>query len=347
MKKMVLDNLVNRSLVPLAVPLLLFDSDLRRVFADTGTLLIAFIIGAFSTIAGTLSVFPFIPLTSLGNNEGWKIASALAARHIGGAVNFVAVAETLDVSGSSITAAIAADNVVIALYFALLFSISKPGMQDEDGKLSSSLKSSQEYKDGPVDAENLSAPENKTSDVTLSNISTSLTISSSLVFLGGVLTKMMLPAGTSSLPLISILTVSSATIFPSFFRKLRSTGTAIGILFMQMFFAVSGLGGSIALVLQKAPSLFLFSIMQIAVHFMTLVGIGKYIFKLPSRELYLASNANVGGPTTAAAMAQAKDWTRLILPSLLIGILGYATATPIALSLGPILKRLPTFVIRG
>jgi len=336
------DNVVNRNLVPLAVPLLLFDSDLRRVLSDTGTLLIAFFIGAISTIVGTLASFPLIPLSSLGNNEGWKIASALAARHIGGAVNFVAVAETLDVSGSSITAAIAADNVVVALYFAFLFSISKSGMEeDEEKKLPSST--AEEYKeDAPLDAEDLSSPEPQTSDITLSTLSTSLTVSSLLVFFGGLITKLLLPPGTSSLPLISMLTVTSATIFPSFFQKLRSTGTAIGILFMQMFFAVSGLGGSIGLVLRKAPSLFLFSTMQIGVHFVTLMGIGKFIFKLPSKELYLASNANVGGPTTAAAMAQAKDWTRLILPALLIGILGYATATPIALALGSFLTRLPT-----
>ena len=77
-------------------------------------------------------------------------------------------------------------------------------------------------------------------------------------------------------------------------------------------------------------------------HFVTLVGVGKYIFKLKIKELFLASNANVGGPTTAAAMAKAKDWDLLILPALLIGILGYAIGTPIGLALGPILTRLPS-----
>ena len=71
---------------------------------------------------------------------------------------------------------------------------------------------------------------------------------------------------------------------------------------------------------------------------------GKYILKLDDKELYLASNANVGGPTTAAAMAQAKNWTRLVMPALLIGIFGYATATAIALGLGGILVRLPVIV---
>jgi uncharacterized membrane protein len=71
-------------LVAFAVPLLLFDSDLRRVVSDTGTLLIAFLVGAVSTIIGTLITYPLLPLKSMGS-EGWKIASALAARHIGGA----------------------------------------------------------------------------------------------------------------------------------------------------------------------------------------------------------------------------------------------------------------------
>ena len=39
-------------------------------------------------------------------------------------------------------------------------------------------------------------------------------------------------------------------------------------------------------------------------------------------------------------MAQAKDWPRLVLPALLVGVFGYATATAVALSLGPILIKL-------
>merc|ERR1712176_196305 len=108
---------------------------------------------------------------------------------------------------------------------------------------------------------------------------------------------------------------------------------------MQMFFAASGAAGSIKLVIKSAPSLFLFSILQLTIHFIVLVILGKVILKLPSRELYLASNANVGGPTTAAAMAQAKNWSKLVLPALLIGILGYSIGTVIGLALGPVLLR--------
>ena len=51
------------------------------------------------------------------------------------------------------------------------------------------------------------------------------------------------------------------------------------------------------------------------------------LLKMPIKDLAVASNAAVGGPTTAAAMASAKRWDDLVLPALLVGILGYATGT--------------------
>jgi uncharacterized membrane protein len=361
--------IVNRFFVPLAIPLLLFDSDLKRVIKDTGTLLTAFGVGAFATVVATIITFPIIPLKSLGGDVGWRVACALAARHIGGAINFVAVAETLNIGGDAVAAAIAADNVVVALYFAFLFSIAKAGEEDDtstpntitetttvtatatvtETTITGATNTEEKAKDDDDDDETqqftiseVAVEDGKPSSITLPTLAISLSVASSLVTAGSFLTKVLLPAGTSSLPLISTLTVIAATAFPKFFAGLSETGTALGVIFVQMFFACSGAAGSIRMVLEKAPSLFAFSALQIGIHFATLMTIGRGIFKLPKRELYLASNANVGGPTTAAAMAQAKEWKKLVLPALLIGILGYSTATALALGLGPILLRLPT-----
>ena len=329
--------MTNRYLIPLAVPMLLFDSDLKRVVSDTGSLLLAFGVGAVATIVGTLVAFPLLPLTSMGPDVGWRVACALAARHIGGAINFVAVAETLNIGGSAVSAAIAADNVVVALYFAFLFAMSKEGEESEDKK-----EALQSTSLSVADPESVSGTDDSGSGINLSTLAIAISVASSLVAAGRGLTSWVLPKGTSALPMISLLTVAAATIRPTFFSRIRTAGTALGIVFIQMFFATSGAAGSLRLVLQQAPSLFLFSALQIGVHFVVLVLLGRGVFRLPFRELYLASNANVGGPTTAAAMAQAKQWKRLVLPAILVGILGYATATAIALSLGPILLRLPT-----
>lgn len=353
---------VNSYAVPLAVPMLLYDSDLRRVLADTGSMLAAFTVGALATVVGTIVAFPLLPMASLGANNGWKVASALAARHIGGAINFVAVAETLNIPGTVVSAAIAADNVVVALYFAILFALAKEGEDDTAtsapttsttattvARVATTIDTELDYsldKISSDDETNAVVSAAKKNEISLPTISVSVAVASALVTVGTILTKLLLPAGTSSLPLTSTLTVAAATAFPKFFARIRTAGTAVGILFIQMFFAASGAAGSIALVFAQAPSLFAFSALQIAIHFGVLMAIGRGIFRLPVNELYLASNANVGGPTTAAAMAQAKNWQKLVLPALLVGILGYATATGIALALGPILVRLPVLSAR-
>jgi uncharacterized membrane protein len=240
------------------------------------------------------------------------------------------------------TTTVAADNVVVALYFAFLFSIAKAG---EDDQSESTSTKQDPVVDDEVPAGTISElaveQQDGTSSITLPTLAISMSIASTLVSAGTLLTRTLLPAGTSSLPLISVVTVMAATLFPKFFSRISETGTALGVTFIQMFFAASGAAGSIRLVMQKAPSLFAFSAIQIGVHFAFLMTIGRGLFRLPKRELYLASNANVGGPTTAAAMAQAKEWKQLVLPALLIGILGYASATALALSLGPLLLRLP------
>jgi len=326
---------INKYLVPLAVPLFLFDSDIRRVIRDAGSLLLAFIVGAVSTIIGTIATFSLIPLTSLGE-DGWKVACALNSRHIGGAINFVAVADTLNIDGSVVSAAIAADNVVVALYFALLFYLAKAG--ETGAKTSSSSK--EETLNLPSLGDDIVVANGETpNQITTSSIAYSIASASCLVTIGELLTRAICPS-LSSMVITSIVTVLAATIHPKWFRKLRSSGSAIGILFLQMFFAASGASGSLLLVLRRAPSLVAFSMMQIAIHFVFLIGIGRGIFRLDPNELYLASNANVGGPTTAAAMAQAKEWNRLTLPALLVGVFGYATATALSLSLGPLLTRI-------
>ncbi len=254
----------------------------------------------------------------------------------------MAVADTLNIDGGVVSAAIAADNVVVAIYFAFLFYLATSGESGEnimEGRSKSPTIKTDSTK--PSLSEEIFIPNEEKKSITTSSIAYSIATASCLVTLGGALTNAICPS-LSSLVISSLLTVASATIFPSWFQSLRTSGTAIGILFLQLFFAASGAAGSLLLVLRQAPSLIAFSAIQLVIHFLVLIGLGRGLLQMDSNELYLASNANVGGPTTAAAMAQAKEWPRLVLPALLVGVLGYATATAVSLSLGPLLIRLAT-----
>lgn len=85
---------------------------------------------------------------------------------------------------------------------------------------------------------------------------------------------------------------------------MTEAGGHLAVILMNLFFAVTGASGRIDKVLSTAPRLFLFSALQLLVHFLFLMGVGRGVLKLPLKELLLASNANVGGPTTAAAMVR-------------------------------------------
>ncbi|KAJ0752161.1 hypothetical protein HanPI659440_Chr09g0321181 [Helianthus annuus] len=101
---------------------MLFRADMRDAIKSTGNLFLAYLIVSVATTVGTLVAFMIVPMRSLGQ-DSWKIASALMASYIGGAINYVAVSDALVVSPFVIAAGVAADNVICAIYFMVLFAI--------------------------------------------------------------------------------------------------------------------------------------------------------------------------------------------------------------------------------
>lgn len=81
-------DIVFKYILPLAIPLLLLSANITRILHETGGLLLAFLLGTASTAVASVAAMAVCPLTVLGE-EGWKIAAALSARHIGGAVNYM------------------------------------------------------------------------------------------------------------------------------------------------------------------------------------------------------------------------------------------------------------------
>ncbi len=51
---------------------------------------------------------------------------------------------------------------------------------------------------------------------------------------------------------------------------------------------------------------------------------GGKLFKMDLGTLSVASQAAVGGPSSALAVAVAREWPGLVLPGIIVGLVGYA-----------------------
>jgi uncharacterized membrane protein len=307
-------------LVPIAIPLLLFKANLRRIIKEAGPTLLAFTFGAIGTVLGTVIAFNIIPL----GIEGWKLAGIFCSTYIGGSMNFVASAEALQMkSGELLTAGIAADNLMMTVYFIFLFAIPTIGF------FVKRFPTHHEENKGEID--NGIEETEKEEKIEILDMAKSLAITISICAVGFVLSEQIAIKGTGIL-IITAIIVIIATVFPKQLGSIKGADK-IGTLLMQVFFAAIGASANVIVVLKFGPILFLFAAIILTVHLSFLLLAGK-LFKLDLAEIVIASNANMGGPTTAAAMAVARKWKALVIPAILCGTLGYAVATFIGVAVG-------------
>ncbi len=276
--------------------------------------MLAFFFGAIGTVLGTIIAFKFIPL----GEHGWQLAGIFCSTYIGGSMNFVAAAEALKLNSPDLMAAgVAADNLIMTIYFLILFALPSVAILR---KWYPTYHDDKAHTITEVDAEELK----EGGSLNLMNMGKALAIGTVISAVGFYLADLSGIQGSGIL-IITAIVVSLATIFPKQIGGIAGADQ-IGTFMMQIFFAVIGASANIKIVLEYGPLLFLFAGLILFIHLIFLLTAGK-IFKLDLSELVIASNANMGGPTTAAAMAVGRRWKALVIPAILCGTLGYAVAT--------------------
>lgn len=309
------------SIMPMAVALCLLETDMQSIFTDAGPTLRAFWYGALGTIIGTVVSFKIVG-PALGS-DGWKIASSLCASYIGGTINYVATAQALGLTSSSTLAAgMAADNLAMAAYFAVIMSI--PDSSD---------KSTLGTTDGVL-SDSRTLP-------TVETISTSLAAAAVACTLGqavaGLLPSCFAGCGLAITALItSCFSVAAAQVqkhVHSADTQVFAGSQILGAGLMLLYFSVVGASAGLQDALFGGWPLLGFIFVLVSVHLGVILSLGGWS-KIPTRMVLVASNANIGGPGTAAAMASCRGWKSLVKPALLVGTLGYTIGTGVGCLLG-------------
>ncbi|MFS0751684.1 DUF819 domain-containing protein [Oceanobacillus sp. 1P07AA] len=331
-------------IVPLAIPLLLFHVNFKKIWKESGRLLTIFLLSSIGTVTGAITAFlifkDHIPMLD-------KLGAMFSGSYIGGGVNFAAMAAKFETPGELVSAAVVADNLMMAILFLLLMMI--PAMNFFRKRFSTPHvleveKQSAENK-GKTQAE--SFWERK--EISLKDIAMSVGTAFLLVIISLKVAEFfagIIPSGEQAsfffqllhglfgdhYLVLTTMTFIVLALFPSYFEKLNGS-QEIGTFLIHIFFVVIGIPASISLIFETAPLLLIFAFIIVMINLIISLLFGK-LFKFDLEEILLASNANIGGPTTAAAFAIAKGWRQLIGPILIVGTLGYIIGNYIGTFLG-------------
>ena len=316
-------------IIPLAIPMLLFNADVKKIGRESGRLLIIYLISGIGTVAGGMVAYSLLKdsFTDLGH-----VLPMMIGTYTGGSVNLVAMADAYSVGGELVSSSVVADNLLMALYFFALIAAagSKFFLKTYRHPIIDEL----EVRSG--DGEHKGAATFwQPKQISLKDIALCVALSLVIVAVSVKIAEVfagLIPTSNFGLSLlngflgnkyliITTLTMLIATLFP---RQLGDMPGAqeIGTYLIHIFFAVIGVPASIYMIVTKAPLLLLFCAIIVFVNMLFSFVFGK-LFRFSLEEIIISSNANIGGPTTAAAMAIAKGWNALIVPAILVGTLGY------------------------
>lgn len=338
------DDVVWGFAVPLAIPLLLLQCNIKKIWKETGRLLIIFLIGAVGSCIGA-----FIGYFLLKNNisELNGLAAMMTGSYIGGGINFTALADAFSVSGTMISATTVADNLVTATSMFLLLSIPAVGFFRKHFK-HPHIDEVESSTDG-ASVEIAAAAYWSKKEISLKDIAINFAYASIVVTISRLIAEALgnlIPTGNIMLNICNTflgsqyiwITTISIIVSMAFEKQIEGISgyNEIGTYLIYLFFFVIGVPASIPMIITNAPLLFVFTLIIALTNMIFCFVFGK-LLKFNLEDIVLASNANIGGPTTAVAMAISKGWTKLIGPIMLIGTLGYVIGTYFGIIVGGLL----------
>jgi uncharacterized membrane protein len=298
----------------LAIVWLLFAVDVRDL-RDAGPRMgLAFAIAVAGTGLGAI----IATLLFAGQFDGaaWKLAGVMTGTYAGGGLNFVAVGRAVDLDASLFTAATAADNLLTGLWMGatLLLPVwlrrhyPEPRHVHEDpGEHVHPF-----FSDAPL---------------RVLDIAIFLALG-----LGLMAAADAVAAAWPAVPAVVWLTTFALAVGHTPWVRSLSGAMHLGSLTLHFFFVVLGIWARVGEIFRVGPAVFWFTLVVIVVHGLV-TYLGCRVARLDVETTSVASQAAVGGPSSALALAVARDWPALILPGVVVGLLGYAVGNYLGLGI--------------
>ena len=294
---------ISGPLTSLAIAQLLLAVDLRRVWPDARRLLTPFAASVLLTLAavllGGLAFGPWL------GAERSVLAGVFTATFTGGSLNFVSVARTLQPPESLLLVATAADHVVFAIWFAVSLWLGQRGSR--------------------------SGPETPVPTAAAATHQDAAGYGLALLWgLGVLLASQLVGLVLPAVPSILVLTTTALIAAQLPWGPSRRGCYEEGLLLIQPFFTVIGLSSPVGGLLGEGLPVLVYAAWIVALQAAALLLLRRWR-RWPLGETLVASQAAIGGPSTALALATSLKRGELALPAVAIGLLGYLVGTYLGL----------------
>jgi uncharacterized membrane protein len=239
----------------------------------------------------------------------------LTGTYTGGSVNFNAVALEYDFQEKGVLYAgtIAVDNVVTTLW--IIATLAFPAILRRFWKDKPNLKSD-------TNLENEAHPEDENID--LISLMWLLFLGVAAYYISDVI-KELIPQIPSILTLSTIGILLAQTRFVANLKGSHNLGLYLVFIFLAVIGAYCEIS-AVAELKDVGITLLLFAGLAVLLHGVIVILIGGLLYR-DWEMIAIVSQANVGGGTTAIALAESFNRKELVLPAILVGTLGTALGT--------------------
>ena len=322
--------IIQNYIAPLAIFYLLLDVNLKNISKAGLPMLLIFFIGSIGTFIGCLVAYLLVPEMKEFGQFAAPLSGMFVATYTGGGLNFNAVALHYGMmeQGNIFTGAVAVDNVMTTLW--IIVTIQCPLILQRFFPRMDKVKADSKMPD----------KESMEDHIQFTSF-TELIFWGILVLLISIsLSNYIQSAFGVTIPSILILTTFSLVMAQiKRFHSIKGNQT-LGLYMVYFFLATVGAYCEIPTMIglgSLALTLFLFVLIAMIIHGLITFGMGA-LLKMDWYLVSIASQANIGGQTTAMALAKSFKKNDLILPAILVGTLGNGLGTYLGFLLAFILS---------
>jgi uncharacterized membrane protein len=305
------------TIAPLAIFLLLLPVGLRDIIKAGFPMIGMFLLGSFATVAGVLVGMWVVNGPESIGPLYYAVGGMFVGTYTGGSINFNAIALNYDVvrNGVLYGGAVVVDNILTMIWilvtlavprlFARVWPIRHSGEREHIGEVTLGI-------------------ETDTETIHPMDVGMILGLGLPAIWISDQLAVLFSPV-----PSIIFLTIIALVLaqIPAISRiaGVRVIGMFTVYLFLSVIGAFADIG-ALAGLGSLGITLLVFTTVTVLVHGLVTYGVAL-IFRVDPVIASLASQANVGGGTSALALARSLGREDLVLPSVLVGSLGNAVGT--------------------